>query len=161
MIRTLMFAAVSAAALLLSPAAFAQQTGDTADEAKAMLMKAAAAVKADKAKALDMFNKGEGGFLDRDLYVFCNNLSDGISVAIGNPNAKQLLGTDTRTLKDATGKNFGAELFAGYQKPIGEITEVTYMFPRPGADKTPVQKVSLVTKVSDDLGAASGITSRA
>jgi hypothetical protein len=30
-----------------------------------MLMKAAAAVKADKAKALDMFNKGEGGFLDR------------------------------------------------------------------------------------------------
>ena len=76
-----------------------------------MLMKAAAAVKADKAKALDMFNKGEGGFLDRDLYVFCNNLSDGKSVAIGNPNAKQLLGTDTRTLKDATGKDFGAELY--------------------------------------------------
>jgi hypothetical protein len=121
-----------------------------------MLMKAAAAVKADKAKALDMFNKGEGGFLGSDLYVFCNNLSDGISVAIGNPNAKQLLGTDTRTLKDATGKNFGAELFAGYQKPIGEITQVTYMFPRPGADKTPVQKVSLVTKVSDDLGCGVG-----
>ena len=156
MFRTLTIAAVSAAVLLLSPAAFAQQTGGTADEAKAMLMKAAAAVKADKAKALDMFNKGEGGFLDRDLYVFCNNLSDGISVAIGNPNAKQLLGTDTRTLKDATGKNFGAELFAGYQKPIGEITEVTYMFPRPGADKTPVHKVSLVTKVSADLGCGVG-----
>jgi hypothetical protein len=143
MIRTLMFAAVSAAALLLSPIAFAQQTGGTAAEAKAMLMKAVAAVKADKAKALDMFNKGEGGFLDRDLYVFCNTLSDGLSVAIGNPNAKQLLGTDTRTLKDATGKNFGAELFAGMQKPVGEFTEVRYMFPRPGADKTPVQKVSL------------------
>ena len=27
-----------------------------------MLMKAVAAVKADKAKAIDMFNKGEGGF---------------------------------------------------------------------------------------------------
>ena len=93
-IRTLMFAAVSAAALLLSPIAFAQQTGGTADEAKAMLMKAVAAVKADKAKALDMFNKGEGGFLDRDLYVFCSNVSDGKTVAIGNPNAK-LLGTDT------------------------------------------------------------------
>ena len=37
-----------------------------------MLMKAVAAVKEDKAKALDMFNKGEGGFLDRDLYVFCD-----------------------------------------------------------------------------------------
>ena len=46
MIRTLMFAAVSAAVLLVSPAAFAQQTGGTADEAKGMLMKAAAAVHA-------------------------------------------------------------------------------------------------------------------
>jgi hypothetical protein len=63
MLRTLTIAAVSAAVLLLSPAAFAQQTGGTADEAKAMLMKAAAAVKADKAKALDMFNKGEGGLI--------------------------------------------------------------------------------------------------
>ena len=62
---------------MFSPTAFAQKTGGTADEAKAMLMKAVAAVKADKAKALDMFNKGEGGFLDRDLYVFCANVSDG------------------------------------------------------------------------------------
>jgi predicted membrane protein len=53
MLRTLMIAAASAAVLMFSPAAFAQQTGGTADEAKAMLMKAVAAVKADKAKALD------------------------------------------------------------------------------------------------------------
>jgi hypothetical protein len=39
----------------------------TAEEAKAMLERAVAAVKEDKAKALDMFNKGEGGFRDRDL----------------------------------------------------------------------------------------------
>ena len=71
MLRTSMIAAVSAAVLMFSATAFAQQTGGTPDEAKAMLMKAVAAVKADKAKALDMFNKGEGGFLDRDLYVFC------------------------------------------------------------------------------------------
>jgi len=82
-----MIAAASAAALALSPTAFAQPTGGTADEAKAMLMKAVAAVKADKAKALEMFNKGEGGFLDRDLYVFCANVSDGKFVAIGNNNA--------------------------------------------------------------------------
>jgi hypothetical protein len=147
----LMIAAATISFLVLSPPAFAQQYG-TADEAKAMLIKAAAAVKADKAKALDMFNKGEGGFLDRDLYVFCGNISDGKAVAIGNPNAKQLLGTDTRTLKDSTGKAFGQELYDAYQKPEGEITEVSYMFPRPGADKTPVAKVSLVTRVSDDFG---------
>ena len=156
MIRTLTIAAVSATVLMFSPAAFAQQTGGTADEAKAMLMKAVAAVKADKAKALDMFTKGEGGFLDRDLYVFCSTVSDGKIVALSNPNAKQNIGVDTRTLKDSTGKAFGAELYAGYQKPEGEITEVSYMFPRPGADKTPVQKVSLVTRASDDLGCGVG-----
>ena len=147
MFRTLTIAAASAAVLMFAPAALAQQTGGTADEAKAMLMKAVAAVKADKAKALDMFNKGEGGFLDRDLYVFCGNVSDGKNVALGNPNAKQLIGVDARTLKDATGKPFGAELYAAYQKPEGEFTEVNYMFPRPGADKTPVPKVSLATRV--------------
>jgi hypothetical protein len=156
MFRTLTIAVASATVLALSPIAFAQQTGGTADEAKAMLMKAVAAVKADKAKALDMFTKGEGGFLDRDLYVFCSTVSDGKIVALSNPNAKQNIGVDTRTLKDSTGKAFGAELYAGYQKPEGEITEVSYMFPRPGADKTPVQKVSLVTRASDDLGCGVG-----
>ena len=38
-----------------------------------MLERAVASVKEDKAKALDMFNKGEGGFKDRDLYVACAN----------------------------------------------------------------------------------------
>jgi hypothetical protein len=50
-----------------------------------MLMKAVAALKADKAKTLDLIGKGEGGFLDRDLYVLCANASDGKTVPIGNP----------------------------------------------------------------------------
>ena len=120
-----------------------------------MLMKAVAAVKADKAKALDMFNNGEGGFRDRDLYVFCEQVSDGKIVAVGNPNAKQLIGQDGRSLKDAVGKPYGAELYAAAQKPEGEVSEVSYMFPRPGADKTPVQKVSFATKVGD-LGCGVG-----
>jgi hypothetical protein len=97
-------AAAAATVLLLSPAAFAQGKSGTGDEAKAMLTKAVAAVKADKVKALDMFNKGEGGFLDRDLYAFCFNTGDGRIVALANPQAKQLIGQDTRTLKDPTGK---------------------------------------------------------
>ena len=59
----------------------------TAEEAKAMLERAVAAVKEDKAKALDMFNNGEGGFRDRDLYVWCANASDGIATA--NPHGKK------------------------------------------------------------------------
>jgi len=112
-------------------------------------------VKADKAKALDMFDKEGGGFLDRDLYVFCDNLIDGIAVAIGDPNGKQNLGRDVRALKDAAGKAFGVELYAGMQRPEGEISEVSYVFPRPGADKTPVPKLSLATRVGD-LGCGVG-----
>src|SRR6202158_3045655 len=151
MMRTFMMAAASVAVLTLSSAAFAQQPAQfgTADQAKAMLVKAVAAVKADKTKALDMFTKGEGGFLDRDLYVFCDNVTDGKVVAIGNPNAKTLLGRDARTLKDSTGKEFGLELFGAGQKPEGQITEVSYMFVRPGPDTKPVPKVSLVTRVGD------------
>jgi predicted outer membrane protein len=44
MIRRFMIAAVSAAVIALSSAAFAQQTAGTADEAKAMLTKAVAEV---------------------------------------------------------------------------------------------------------------------
>lgn len=155
MIRSLMTRAISTAALTLSAAAFAQQGQfGTAQEAGAMLNKAITAVKADKAKALDMFNSGEGGFLDRDLYPFCFNASDGKFVAVG-PNAKQLLGTDVKALKDPTGKPYGLDLYAAAQKPQGQIAEVTYMFTRPGTDRTPVPKVTFVTKAGD-LGCGVG-----
>ena len=154
-IRSFIVAAASAAVLALSATAFAADHG-TADEAKAMLMKAVAALKADKAKTLDLIDKGEGGFLDRDLYVFCANASDGKTVAIGNPNARaQTMGVDARTLKDVNGKAFGQELYDAYQKPEGQITEVSYMWVRPGPDKTQVQKVSFATRVGD-LGCGVG-----
>jgi Single Cache domain 2 len=142
MISSLVFAVVVAGAAL------AQAQYGTATEARAMLDKAVAAVKADKAKALDMFNKGGGGFLDRDLYPFCGNVSDGKILAVANPNAKQNIGKDVRELKDATGKAYGQELFAAGQKAEGQITEVSYEFARPG-DPKPVPKVSYVTRVGD------------
>jgi dienelactone hydrolase len=156
MIRNLIIAATSAAVLALSPTAFPQQTGGTPDEAKAMLMKAVIAVKADKAKALEMFNKGEGGFLDRDLYVYCANLGDHKFVAIGNPNTKFALGTDVSATQDPTGKVYGVEVYAAMQKPAGQITEVSYMTARPGIDKAPAAKVALVTRASLDLSCAVG-----
>jgi hypothetical protein len=152
MIHRLMTSAVSAAVLALSTSVFAQQGQfGAAQEASAMLNKAVAAVKADKTKALAMFNNGEGGFKDRDLYPFCFNLSDGKFVA----SIKQLLGTDVRVLKDSTGKVFGPDLYAAAQKPESQITEVNYMFPRPGTDKTPVPKVTFVAKAGD-LGCGVG-----
>src|SRR6201984_3731758 len=119
-VRAFRIAAASFAVLALSQAAFAQQLYASRDEAKTMLAKAIAALKADKAKALDMFNKGEGGFLDRDLYPFCFNISDGKHLAT---QAKQLMGQDIRILEDPTGKAFGRELYAAAQKAEGQITE--------------------------------------
>src|SRR5438132_6368442 len=123
---------------MLSTTAFAQQGQfGTAQEARAMLDKAVAAVKADQAVALAMFNKGEGGFRDRDLYPFCSRIADGKNVAgpVSVPS-----GTDQRTLKDPTGKAFGQELYAAAQKPEGQITEVSYMFPKPGTTAPAVPK---------------------
>jgi hypothetical protein len=82
-------------------------------------MRAVAAVKADKTKALEMFNTGGGGFLDRDLYPFCYNIGDGKLVAVGNPIAKQLLGQDVRTFTDAIGKMFGLEQYFATEKSEG------------------------------------------
>ena len=152
MVRTFMIAAASAVALTLSATAFAQ---DTATDARAMLDKAVVALKADTPKTLDTINKGEGGFLDRDLYVFCFNIGDGKAVANGstNPAARKTIGVDVRTLKDATGKVFGQDLYDAAKE--GQITEVSYMFPKPGTDTTPVAKISLVTRVGD-LGCGVG-----
>jgi hypothetical protein len=111
-----------------------------------MLTKAVAAVKADRDVALAMFTKGEGGFRDRDLYPFCFRITDGKGVA--TPIAVPA-GTDLRTLKDPTGKAFGLETYAAAQKPEGQVTEVSYMFPKPGTSGPAVAKVSFVTKVSD------------
>ena len=152
MTRTFMIAVASAAVFTLSTTAFAQ---GTATEAKAMLEKAAVAMKADKATTLDTINKGEGGYLDRDLYVFCFNIGDAKVVATGssNPAGRKVIGQDSRTLKDATGKVYGQELYDAGKD--GQITEVSYMFPKPGTDTTPVAKISLVTKVGD-LGCGVG-----
>jgi hypothetical protein len=109
-----------------------------------MLDKAVAAVKADQAVALAMFNKG--GFKDRDLYPFCFRIADGKGLA--TPFAVQA-GTDARTLKDSTGKAYGLELYAAARKPEGEVTEVGYMFPKPGTTTPAAAKVSFVTKVAD------------
>ena len=152
MVRTLIIGVVSAAAFTLPGAVLAQQ-GGTAQEAKAMLDKAVAAVKADQAVALAMFLKGEGGFLDRDLYPFCFRIADGKLLA--SPKAVPA-GTILKTLKDANGNAYGEAIYAAGQKPEGQTTEVgPYLFPKPGTTTPTFEKVSFVTKVGD-LGCGVG-----
>jgi signal transduction histidine kinase len=132
--------AVALVVLVTSTSAPAAQFG-TEEEAKAMLGKAVAALKENKEKALEMFNKGEGGFKDRDLYVFCANASDGVLTA--HPYLKG------EHLQDIVGKKgfpLGKEIMRTATE--GKIDEVTYWWPRPGSDK-PLEKHSFYTKIAD------------
>lgn len=118
----------------------------TATEAKAMLDKTTAALKADKAGTLALITKGEGGFKDRDLYPFCGG-PDGIYTAHGaNPS---LVGKSLKEIKDKNGKAVGEEIYLTAQE--GKVTEVTYVWPRPGGSNEPVAKVSFVTKTGDQV----------
>lgn len=139
--RLMMLVALVTSLLSITSPVFAGNFG-TAEEAKAMLEKAVVAIKANKAEALTQFVKGEGGFKDRDLYPFCGG-PDGIFTA--HPS---LVGKSLKGLKDKAGKALGEEIYATAKE--GAISEVSYMWPRPGSTE-PVQKVSFVTKVDDQV----------
>lgn len=129
-------------AIALATSAYAAGEFGTSAEAKAMLDKAVVAIKANKADALAKFAKGEGGFKDRDLYPFCAG-PDGNFTA--HPT---LTGKSMKELKDKTGKAMGEEMYKAASD--GKVNEVSYMWPRPGGTE-PVQKVSYVTKVGDQV----------
>jgi hypothetical protein len=142
--RKLAFAIGQAAILVLvipSSIAAAQAQFGTEQEARSMLDRAVAAVKQNKEKALEMFNKGEGGFKDRDLYVFCANASDGILTA--HPYLK---GEQLQNIVGKKGFPLGKEIMRTATE--GKISEVTYWWPRPGSDK-PLEKRTFYTKVAD------------
>jgi signal transduction histidine kinase len=104
-----------------------------------MLNRAVAAMKQNKTKALEMFNKGESGFRDRDLYVFCADATTGIMTA--HPSLK---GEQLRDIKGKKGYPLGKEIMDNATE--GKIKEVDYWWPRPGTDKA-LQKRTFYTKV--------------
>lgn len=110
-----------------------------------MLNRAVVAVKADKAKALNMFNEGTGGFKDRDLYVFCANASNGIVTA--HP-VQASRGQELKSVKGKKGFPFGQEIVRNATE--GKINEITYWWSRPGSDK-PLEKHTFFTKVGDQI----------
>jgi hypothetical protein len=132
----------AAGALLLGVAfATAQQFG-TAAEAKAMLERAIAELKANEAAALAKFNdKDNKQFRDRDLYVFCFNMGDGKFTAHPNP---AIMGTDVRALK-VKDDPLGQRIYD--QVKEGTIATVAYNFPKPGTTD-PVPKESYVIRVA-------------
>jgi signal transduction histidine kinase len=120
--------------------------GGTAEEARAMLERAVAAVEADEAAALAAFTAGTDGFRDRDLYVACNNVSDGTVTAHGAD--PSMVGRNIYELTDAAGKKFGEEIQAVATED--QFNTVEYVWPRPG-ETEPVPKATYVTRVADQV----------
>ena len=133
---------IALSTMALATSAYAAGEFGTSAEARAMLDKAVTAVKANKSDALAKFAKGDSGFKDRDLYPFCGG-PDGNFTAHPTLNGKSM-----KELKDKAGKAIGEEMYKTASE--GKVTEVDYLWPRPGATD-PVQKVSYVTKIGDQV----------
>jgi len=144
MFRTRIIGTVSAVALTLSAGAFAQAQFGTPAEAKAMLEKAITELKANEAAALIKFNKADGGFRDRDLYVYCAEMGSGKFTAHVNP---ALMGTDIRALKEKDGSPLGQKIYDSAKE--GTISTISYNFPKPGTTD-PVAKEAYVTRVGSE-----------
>jgi hypothetical protein len=127
----------------LTAIASAQPSLGTAAQARAMLERAVTALRADPAAAIARFNRADGGFRDRDLYVACFDTGSGIVKAHIDP--KQL-GVDVRTMKQADGHPFG-QLLLNAARP-GTMATVDYLYPKPGST-TPSPKQSFVTRVGN------------
>jgi hypothetical protein len=135
-----------ASALLTSGATLGAEQFGTAVEARAMLDRAVVALKANEAAALKAFNDEKNkDFRDRDLYIFCFSLPDGIFTAYQTP---LMLGTGIRELKldkDPVGQR---AYDAVAQAEEGDVVSIDYSLPKPGL-KQPAAKQSLETRIGN------------
>ena len=124
----------------------AQQSG-TAAEAKAMFERAIAALKANATTALAAFNdKSNKDYHDRDLYVFCYNMTDGSFTAHVNA---AMMGKDVRTVKVGDDP-LGQRIFDTIKNaPEAATGTIDYKFPKPGTTE-PVPKESYVSRIGNE-----------
>ena len=117
----------------------------SATEAKAMLDRAAAAVKADAATAIAAFNRNDSQFRDRDrdLFVFCFNAEDGKFTA-----HEALVGQDVRTIHDKTGKPLGEQIYQHATE--GRVNTVAYVAPVPGSTEQ-ASKRAYITRLGAQI----------
>jgi len=113
----------------------AEQQLGTPDQAKAMLDRAVDALKTNEAAALKSFNDEKNKqFRDRDLYIYCFGLPDGIFTAYESP---VLIGSNIRELKLPPNDPVGQRAYDAVANAAeGDIVTFTYDFPKPGTKKT-------------------------
>lgn len=139
---------IACATMLMMNAAWAVQMG-TPDEAKALSEKAQAAVnEMGQEKAFALFAAEDGGFRDKDLYVFCMDMQ---GTMLSHPVKPELVG------QNLLGFNkYGDELFKNMIGVAGNSGAgwVDYSWPYPGTEDIK-QKASYVMK--NDVGFFCGV----
>jgi len=124
---------------------FADEFG-TREEAKTLFQRAVAILRVDKPRALEMFVSGEGGLIQKDLYVFCFT-RDGTITA--HP---KLVGVNIfdNGLTDLRGTPLGEALSSAAQP--GGVGEVTYKLDRPTTDSIQeFTKTAFVTRIAGQV----------
>lgn len=118
----------------------------TAEQARAMLDRAATALKADPAAALKAFNdENNKEFRDGDLFVYCFSLADGKFTAYESP---FLIGSNIRDMK-LYGEPMGQRAYdAAHDAAEGTVVSITYNYPKPGT-KAPVPKEAVEEHIGD------------
>ncbi|MDD3289005.1 MAG: cache domain-containing protein [Alphaproteobacteria bacterium] len=129
-------------AVLMSSPVMAAERG-TREEAMAMAEKAAALVKAEGDRAFSKFQDKNGGFIDRDLYVYAFDRTGLIKAHGAKP---VLIGKSVASMKDVTGFSFMQSML-----DVKETGWVDYKWPD-AADKDKIKdKSSYVVRVGNYL----------
>jgi cytochrome c len=131
---------------LVASFAYAQGQFGTAEEAKTLMEKAVAYLKANgKDKAFEAFNNKKGDFVNKDLYIFVLDLNGKILSHGAN---EKLIGRDMMATKDKNGQLFIKKM-VDLANAEGK-GEVEYYWDNP-VTKQVAAKVSILEKVGDVL----------
>ena len=124
---------------------FGQQLG-TAKDARAMLDRAIAALKSNEHTALSQFNdQNNKQFHDRDLYVFCFDMSDG---KVTSYSAPFLICADVRTLT-LVNDPIGQRAYDTVRNAAeGKVAVLQYKMAKPGTIE-PATKLSFETRIGN------------
>jgi len=123
----------------------------TSDQAKAFAERAVAHVReVGRDRAFADFDRHDGGFVDGDLYVFCQDASGVVMAHGGNPG---IIGKNLIGVRDPDGRYPNAELNRmGLDNGAGWVR---YRWPNPATNRI-AQKVAYVIKVDDHTVCGSG-----
>jgi len=126
---------------MLSAPAFADAKHGTREEAKAMADKAAALVKENPEAAFAKFQEKDGGFIDRDLYVFVFDSKGNFKAHGAKP---VLVGKGGLAMKDVSGFSF-VQAFID----VKDTAWVDYKWPDVVDEGKIKEKSTYVIKVGD------------